>query len=188
MSTPTLSPLRTSLLTLSLLALPLFATAAPAQVRLVVDLSARKLYGYSNGELVRTYDVAIGTKSHPTPTGSFGISRIIWNPGWNPPDREWARDEIPRKPGDPANPMRGVKLVFKSPYYYIHGTNAPSSIGEAASHGCIRMTESDAESLAQWVQNAGGARRSAEWYREVRGSHGTREVGLPDPIPLVIRS
>ena len=52
--------------------------------------------------------------------------------------------------------MQGVKIYFKAPYYYIHGTNAPGSIGEAASHGCIRMTAEDAVALAHRIERAGG--------------------------------
>ena len=52
--------------------------------------------------------------------------------------------------------MQGVKIYFRAPYYYIHGTNNPGSIGEAASHGCIRMTEEDAVALARRIERAGG--------------------------------
>jgi lipoprotein-anchoring transpeptidase ErfK/SrfK len=52
--------------------------------------------------------------------------------------------------------MRGVKIFFRAPDYFIHGTNAPGSIGEAASHGCIRMTEADATNLARRIERAGG--------------------------------
>ena len=57
---------------------------------------------------------------------------------------DWARDLDYQPPGAPANPMQGVKIYFQAPYYFIHGTNDPESIGEAASHGCIRMTARDA--------------------------------------------
>lgn len=179
---------RRPLRTLSLVALPLFATAAAAQPRLEVDLSERTLYVYSGSKLERTYPVAVGTRKHPTPTGRYRIGSIIWNPGWIPPESEWARDEIPRKPGDPANPMRGAKLVFRAPYYYIHGTNAPSSLGSRASHGCIRMSEPAVKDLAEWVQKAAGADRGAAWFRQVRSSNtDTRHVGLPRSVPITIR-
>jgi lipoprotein-anchoring transpeptidase ErfK/SrfK len=53
--------------------------------------------------------------------------------------------------------MQGVKIYFKAPYYFIHGTNDPGSIGEAASHGCIRMTAEDAMALAHRIEDAGGS-------------------------------
>jgi lipoprotein-anchoring transpeptidase ErfK/SrfK len=55
------------------------------------------------------------------------------------------------------NPTQGVKIHFKAPDYYIHGTNDPASIGRAASRGCIRMRESDAKNLARRIQRAGGS-------------------------------
>ena len=53
--------------------------------------------------------------------------------------------------------MQGVKIYFNAPYSFIHGTNDPGSIGSAASRGCIRMTEDDAEDLAEWIQDNGGS-------------------------------
>jgi lipoprotein-anchoring transpeptidase ErfK/SrfK len=52
--------------------------------------------------------------------------------------------------------MQGVKIYFRAPWYYIHGTNDPGSIGEAASRGCLRMTPGAATSLARRIQRAGG--------------------------------
>jgi len=52
--------------------------------------------------------------------------------------------------------MQGVKIYFRAPYYFIHGTNNPGSIGEAASHGCIRMVPDDARELARRIERAGG--------------------------------
>jgi len=124
---------------------------------LKIDLSERKLYVMEGGKTVKTYSVAVGTPSHPTPTGQFRTGRIVWNPGWNPPDSPWARGEKPRAPGDPKNPMRGVKIYFREPAYFIHGTNDPASIGSAASHGCVRMTEADAKALARRIEAAGGS-------------------------------
>jgi lipoprotein-anchoring transpeptidase ErfK/SrfK len=126
-------------------------------LRLEVDLSSRQLRVVQNGSVVRTYGVAVGRPGHPTPTGAFRTGTIDWNPSWTPPpDQAWARNKKPQAPGSSANPMRGVKIYFKAPYYYIHGTNDPGSIGEAASHGCIRMTEGDAVNLARTIQHAGG--------------------------------
>jgi lipoprotein-anchoring transpeptidase ErfK/SrfK len=124
-------------------------------MRLKVDLSDRRLYVIEGGEVVQSYGVAIGTRRYPTPTGHFRTGRIVWNPGWVPPNREWARGERPRSPGDPANPMQGVKIYFREPAYFIHGTNDPGSIGSAASHGCLRMRVGDAMSLARQIRKHG---------------------------------
>jgi lipoprotein-anchoring transpeptidase ErfK/SrfK len=120
-----------------------------------VDLSERELHVIENGDVVRTYGVAVGTRKHPTPTGQFWTGRIEWNPRWVPPPTEWARRLRARDGGDPRNPMQGVKIYFKAPYYYIHGTNNPSSIGSAASHGCLRMRSKDAKALARRISKHG---------------------------------
>jgi lipoprotein-anchoring transpeptidase ErfK/SrfK len=138
----------------------LFAPVPP--LKLAVSLSARELRVVENGEVVRTYGVAVGRPSHPTPTGVFRTGDIVWNPSWTPPPTGWARNKSYQPPGAAANPMRGVKIYFKAPYYYIHGTNAPGSIGEAASHGCIRMTEDDAVALAKRIEKYGSAVLSIE--------------------------
>lgn len=122
---------------------------------LKVDLSERTLRVIQNGKVVKTYNVAVGTRKHPTPTGTFRTGRIIWNPRWVPPPSEWARKLKAREPGDPRNPMQGVKIYFREPWYFIHGTNDPASIGSAASHGCIRMRTSDAKALAKRISKHG---------------------------------
>jgi len=122
---------------------------------ITVDLSERQLMVYKNGELTETYGVAVGRDDFPTPTGSFQTGKIEWGPRWVPPKSDWARDEIPREAGDPENPMQGVKIYFQYPDYYIHGTNAPGSIGTAASHGCLRMNVGDAMALASEIEQYG---------------------------------
>jgi lipoprotein-anchoring transpeptidase ErfK/SrfK len=120
-----------------------------------VDLSERELHVIENGEVVRTYGIAVGTRRHPTPAGRYRTGRIQWNPRWVPPPREWARGLKPREGGDPRNPMQGVKIYFREPWYFIHGTNDPASIGTAASHGCIRMRTEDAKELARMISDYG---------------------------------
>jgi lipoprotein-anchoring transpeptidase ErfK/SrfK len=127
------------------------------RMRLEVSLSLRELNVIQNGEVVSSYSIAVGRPSHPTPTGRFRTGQIVWNPSWTPPNVDWARNEKFQPPGAPANPMQGVKIYFRAPYYFIHGTNDPDSIGEAASHGCIRMTAEDAVDLARLIERAGGS-------------------------------
>ena len=127
------------------------AVAASTPMRLKVDLSERCLYVIQGNEVVRTYGVAVGRRKYPTPTGSFWTGRIDWNPAWKPPNSPWARNKRPRRPGDPANPMQGVKIFFREPTFFIHGTNNPGSIGTASSHGCVRMTKGDAIDLAKRI-------------------------------------
>ena len=160
-----------------------------AALRLRIDVSERKLYVEEGGEVIRSYGVAVGTAKHPTPRGSYAIRRIIWNPRWVPPDSEWAKDERPREPGDPKNPMGRVKIFFKEPTYYIHGTNAPGSIGRAASHGCVRMRNTDVIALGKLLVERGDGNVSPGLIRRLinRVTH-TKEVRLGNAIPLRVQT
>lgn len=154
---------------------------------LEVDLSERRLRVMSDKEVLKSYPVAIGKSEHPTPRGSFAIRRVVWNPRWVPPKEEWAKDKTVKEPGDPDNPMGKVKLFFKDPDYYIHGTNAEESLGLAASHGCLRMANSDVIELAKIVMENSGETRPPSWYRRVLNFvTSTHEVRLSNPIPVRI--
>jgi len=135
---------------------------------------------------VRKYDVAVGSKAHPTPSGRFVVRHLVWNPAWVPPNAGWAKGKQPAAPGDPKNPMRAVKIFFQEPDYYIHGTNDPDSIGEAASHGCIRMTETDAVALAKYLMEQTGAHHDDSWYDNVQSSDKPTDVTLPHGVLFLI--
>ena len=127
------------------------------RVQLVVDISARQLVVQQGDEVVRRFSVAVGRPGYPTPKGTFRTGEIVWNPSWTPPPSPWARGKKPQPPGSPRNPMQGVKIYFRAPWYYIHGTNDPGSIGDAASSGCIRMNPSDAIAVAKSITESGGS-------------------------------
>ena len=133
------------------------APADRPSMRLEASIASRTLKVIENGKVVKTYGIAVGLPSNPTPRGTFRTGQIIWNPWWRPPNTWWARGKKAQPPGDPDNPIQGVKIFFKAPDYYIHGTNKPASIGRAASRGCLRMTESDAKNLARRIRKAGGS-------------------------------
>jgi len=159
-----------------------------ARARLEVDISDRKLRVRIGDEVTASYTVAVGTSKHPTPVGQFSIRRIVWNPSWVPPDSEWARDEKPTPPGHPDNPMGRVKIYFKAPTYYIHGTDAVGTLGTAASHGCLRMRNADVIELAKLVMEHGGERRSPGWFQRILNAiTDTEEVRLSSPVAVTIR-
>src|SRR5512146_235025 len=151
---------------LALALLTLLCTTFPAQAefKLDVDISSRQLVAVDDGKVLGRYDVAVGSKDKPTPTGSFNIRKIVWNPPWHPPDEKWARGKTAKGPGDPDNPMKRVKIFFSEPDYYIHGTDALDSLGAAESHGCLRMHPDDVTDLARMVMTAGGKPQPEPWY------------------------
>ena len=154
---------------------------------LEVVLSEKMLYVHLGEQLIRAYPVAIGKIEHPTPAGEFLIERMIWNPWWYPPDSEWADGLSPTRPGSPSNPMRVVKIPFDSPYYYIHGTDRPESLGTMASHGCVRVSEQTAAELGRLVMRFGGHDRSDGWVRRLLRDKKEQTVELAMPVPMTIR-
>ena len=168
------------------------SAAAPkitGPVRLEVDISERILRVIAADSIVKTYTVAVGANAHPTPRGSFSIRRVIWNPRWVPPNAAWARGKTPKGPGDPGNPMGRVKLFFSEPDYYIHGTENQASLGRAASHGCVRMANTDVVELAQLVMEHGGQARPQSWFHRILNVvRSTNEVRLTTPVSVVVVS
>ncbi len=156
---------------------------------LTVDLSDRTLYVMDGQRVMRRFPVSIGAAEFPTPKGSFRISHMIWNPSWRPPASGWARGKTYEAPGSPGNPMGRIKIFFRAPDYYIHGTGLTSSLGRPASHGCIRMRDIDATELGRMLMENGGSPRPAEWYQATIGKGDTsREVRLSKPIAVRIRA
>ncbi|HVG22755.1 MAG TPA: L,D-transpeptidase [Thermoanaerobaculia bacterium] len=171
-------------LTLTLL---LWSPALAAELRLQVDLSERELQVVANEEVIESFAVSVGTDKYPTPEGEFTIRKVIWNPAWKPPDSKWARGKTAKPPGHPDNPMKRVKMFFKEPDYYIHGTGDEESLGKAESHGCIRMSPEEVTRLAQLVMEHGGKPMPEPWYRKVFHRKSTKVVYLEVPVAVEIR-
>ena len=168
------------------LAALLWSPVAAAELQLQVDLSERKLVALLDGDELERFPVAVGKKSYPTPEGGFTIRKVIWNPKWVPPKSKWAEGKTAKAPGDPDNPMKRVKMYFKDPDYYVHGTADDESLGTAASHGCIRMSEEDVTKLAQLVMEHGGKPMPEPWYRRIFRTKTTKVIYLETPSPIKI--
>jgi lipoprotein-anchoring transpeptidase ErfK/SrfK len=112
--------------------------------RIVVDIPGRKLMLIAEGQVVKTYTVAVGAPSTPSPTGTFEVVTRVVHPAWYRPGKV-----VPPGPSNPLGP-RWIGLSRKG--YGIHGTDSPRSIGGAKSHGCIRMRNADVEELFELVQ------------------------------------
>jgi L,D-transpeptidase ErfK/SrfK len=116
------------------------------RVRRVVLISIpdRKLAVIEEGNVVATFLVAVGAAVSPSPTGEFQIVSRVANPTYYRPGTV-----IPSGKDNPVG-TRWVGLSQKG--YGIHGTNAPRSVGHAASHGCIRLRNRDMERLFTLVR------------------------------------
>jgi lipoprotein-anchoring transpeptidase ErfK/SrfK len=163
------------------------ASGPAADLSIRVSLADRMLYVERDGQVVKQFQVAVGQPKFPTPKGSFAIRHIVWNPHWIPPDAGWAKGRKPTPPGDPKNPMGRVKLFFQEPDYYIHGTHEVDSLGEAESHGCLRMRNAEVIQLAAMVMAAGGTPVEDGFIeRVVNRMRSTQSVHLSRPVPVTI--
>jgi hypothetical protein len=117
---------------------------------IVIRRDSKGLYLYNGMRLWRTFGVATGQSSYPTPIGRWSIVTMQRNPWWYPPDAEWARGQAPVPPG-PGNPLGTRWMGLSAAGVGIHGTPDSASIGYSASHGCIRMHIPSAEWLFNHV-------------------------------------
>ena len=115
---------------------PSKAVAKPKRV-IVVSLEDRKLALVEDGQVKKVYSVAVGKPSTPSPVGTFTIERRVANPTYH----HNGKTVLP----GPGNPVGTRWMGLSKHGYGIHGTNEPKSIGKAASHGCIRMSQADLE-------------------------------------------
>jgi lipoprotein-anchoring transpeptidase ErfK/SrfK len=104
---------------------------------IVVSLEDRKLALIEDGQVTKVYTVAVGKPSTPSPVGAFTIERRVANPTYH----HNGKTVLP----GPGNPVGTRWMGLSKHGYGIHGTNEPKSIGKAASHGCIRMSQADLE-------------------------------------------
>jgi len=118
------------------------ATVATKRV-IVVSLEDRKLALVEDGQVKKVYSVAVGKPSTPSPVGTFTIERRVANPTYH----HNGKTVLP----GPGNPVGTRWMGLSKHGYGIHGTNEPKSIGKAASHGCIRMSQADLEEFYELV-------------------------------------
>jgi L,D-transpeptidase ErfK/SrfK len=122
---------------------------APAQdeskvVKLVLKRSERRVYVYEGEKVVSSYRVAVGKAGWETPLGTFKVLSMEENPIF----KSFKSGRI-IEPG-PDNPL-GVRWIGiwtdGKTQLGFHGTNEPELIGQAVSHGCIRMHNKDVTKL-----------------------------------------
>lgn len=119
--------------------------------RIVVNRGARRLYLYKDGQIQKVYGVAVGMPGHSTPGGRWEVISKQYMPTWTNPGSAWAAS-MPRSIGPGwGNPLGIRALGLSAGHILIHGTSNYGSIGRAASHGCIRLRNSDIVDLYQRV-------------------------------------
>ncbi len=124
---------------------------------IIIDTQTRHLFYVLDNGKARRYGVGVGKAGFEW-SGREKISRKREWPDWRPPAEMRAREakkgrHLPvHMAGGPANPLGARALYLGSTLYRIHGTNAPWTIGQAVSSGCIRMRNEDVTELYERVK------------------------------------
>jgi lipoprotein-anchoring transpeptidase ErfK/SrfK len=118
------------------------STEAPGTI--IIDTPHTHLYYVLGGGRAIRYGIGVGRDGF-TWAGVQSVARKQEWPDWYPPAEMIARQPyLPRMmSGGPGNPLGARAMYLGNTQYRIHGTNAPGTIGQHVSSGCIRLTNED---------------------------------------------
>ena len=133
------------------------AAALPPVTRIEVDKAERELRAFDQaGKLVAVYPATVGSSDMPTPAGEWEVLSVHTDPVWNydPAKLNFGDKKLGKLtiPAGPNNPVGLVWIDLSKDTYGIHGAPEPNKVGKTASHGCVRLTNWDAQTLAAAVQ------------------------------------
>lgn len=137
---------------------PIVRNDLPQDIALIIaHKPARQLYLYNHlNQMVASFPATIGGSGTPSPKGTHKVIKVAPNPvyGYNPKNfvQGSNRKKLALPPG-PNGPVGNIWIALSKPTFGIHGTPNPSLISKTASHGCVRLTNWDANDLGRKVQN-----------------------------------
>ena len=125
-------------------------------VRIEADKTLRQVRAYdAEDRLIAAYPATIGSEDNPSPTGTHIVEAVApmpnytYNPSIN--FQQGENTSVLTIPPGPNGPVGSMWIDLSEPTYGIHGTPEPSKIDKTGSHGCIRLTNWDANELAAMV-------------------------------------
>lgn len=127
-----------------------FPDAVPevATVKLVLRLGVKKVEVYEGDKIIASFPVAVGKKGWETPKGQFKVIQMIENPSWENP---WTGKVSPPSPNGPLGERWIGFWTNGKDFIGFHGTPGENLIGQAVSHGCVRMKNRDIKELFKLV-------------------------------------
>ena len=125
--------------------------------RIEIDKTKGVVRGYDpDGAVVVVYPASIGSDVNPSPTGKMSVKGVARNPKYSyRPDKNFQQqgnDEPLTLPPGPNGPVGSIWIDLTKETYGIHGTADPEIIGKTSSHGCVRLTNWDAQQLGRLVK------------------------------------
>ncbi|WP_411957413.1 L,D-transpeptidase family protein [Paracoccus homiensis] len=124
--------------------------------RIIIDKATRRVAAYdAMGDMIVDYPATVGSNDTPSPSGTHKVVTTAINPNYTyNPDKNFRQGENNKPlviPPGPNGPVGSVWIDLSQPTYGIHGTPTPSRLFHSQSHGCVRLTNWDAEELAHMV-------------------------------------
>ncbi|MDQ8935582.1 L,D-transpeptidase family protein [Acinetobacter rudis] len=129
----------------------------PENIHLIVaHKGVKQLYLFnSQNQMVGSFPATIGSAQTPSPTGTYKITGVAPNPwySYSPSNFVQGNNNKPLSlPPGPNGPVGNIWIGLSKKSFGIHGTPNPSLISKTASHGCIRLTNWDANDLGKKVK------------------------------------
>lgn len=133
------------------------AIGEPKVERIEIDGQAGLLRAYDGaGDLVAFYPATVGSRDAPGPVGSHQVRTVALDPEYTyDPEVNFTQGGVEERlniPPGPNGPVGSVWIDLTEPTYGIHGTAEPSQVDKNWSHGCVRLTNWDAQELAELVR------------------------------------
>ncbi len=167
--------------------------SVPTDTRVVVNAPAHRMDIFNNGQLVKSYTVAIGVPEFPLPVGMRKANEIIFNPTWTPPDESWVdsskKYKVGKKveAGSKLNPLGIAKIPIGLPSL-IHGGKSEAQLGTFGSHGCVGLTNSQMQKFSQQLAALGSdSLDNKEVAAITKNKKETKSIKLTNTIPIELR-
>ncbi|WP_180095028.1 MULTISPECIES: L,D-transpeptidase [unclassified Acinetobacter] len=130
----------------------------PEDIHLIVaHKGAKQLYLFNNrNQMIGSFPATIGSSDTPSPTGTYKVTGVAPNPwySYSPSNFVQGNNRKPLSlPPGPNGPVGNIWIGLSKKSFGIHGTPNPSAISKTASHGCIRLTNWDANDLGKKVKS-----------------------------------
>lgn len=168
-------------------------SAVPSDTRIVVNAPAHRMDVFNDGQLVKSYTVAIGVPEFPLPVGMRKANEVIFNPTWTPPDESWVDSSkkyaVGKKieAGSKLNPLGIAKIPIGLPSL-IHGGKTEAQLGTYGSHGCVGLTNAQMQKFSQQLAALGSDSLSDKEIASIlRNKKETKSIKLANAIPIELR-
>ena len=136
------------------------ATGSPTDgkvKRIEVNGKTGQVLAYdASGLLLAAYPATVGSEDNPSPSGTHKVKGVARMPVYRYDPKvnfkQGKNNKVLTIPKGPNGPVGSIWIDLTEPTYGIHGTPDPELIDKVGSHGCVRLTNWDAEELGGMVK------------------------------------